>query len=838
MARRSSRHTELCQTGPCFMRHLLLSRIAGQHCVVAVWLLIFTHASVSADDAPDFVRQGRPFLEKHCIACHSGKEPKAELSLDVFRASASLISQRKTWDGVLRMIAAGDMPPEGRPRPDAKELAAFVAHVKAVFLHHDRTAPPDPGRVTMRRLNRTEYRNTVRDLLFVDFNPTEGFPADSIGHGFDNIGDVLTLSPLLMERYLDAAETIASRVIAPNPAKPSVRYLSGRYLQPNNAQTSQGRFRKMDPAAEEAVHSGPFSASGAYLKFSAAADLIFRATLYAETDSKQSVMVALFINGTDIEPSPEAEIAELLHADSDRWKSIQILKRFEITARDSKQTQTIEIPIDHIGGIGNAGIALVRPPEGETPATLFIQHLWSEGPLETRPTSHLKILATPPELPEAERTRVVLTRLLRRAYRRTPTDRELSRLTELVDATLRDGQKWEVGIQRAVTATLCSPKFLFRVELDNRPQSPETQSLDEFQLASRLSYFLWSTMPDDELLDLAGKQQLTKNLNAQVNRMLTDPKSNELVHNFALQWLQIQRLESFSPDAGLFPTFSNPLRAAMLKETELFFESVMREDRSILDLLDADYTFLNEPLARHYGIVDTAGNVAGQKDKQPGGQKFKGPAFQRVPLQGRQRGGLLTQASVLTVTSNPTRTSPVKRGRWVLEQILGEPPPPPPPNVPELPADDKSVATGSLRQRLEIHRRDPSCANCHARMDPIGFALENFDAIGAFRTTDGDFEIDASGEFADGTKFTGPADFKLVISQQKQKFARCLTEKLMIYALGRGLEYYDRPAVERIVADIESKEFRFSSVISGIVTSDPFRKRRGIQPESDAPAKE
>lgn len=822
------------------MRKCRISFFEAIHTCVVVSVLTLFGNELPADELPDFAVHGRPFLQKYCIDCHSGKEPKAELSLDNDHDAASLIKQRKKWNNVLRMISVGDMPPQGKPQPDAADVEAFIAHVKAVFLHHDRNAKPDPGRVTMRRLNRTEYRNTVRDLLFVDFNPTEAFPADDVGHGFDNIGDVLTLSPLLMERYLDAAETIADRVIAPNPPNPSVRHLSGRFLQPNNAQTSQHRFRKMDPASDEAVHSGPFTAPGGYLKFSADADLIFRATLYAETTSEQPVTVALFINGSGIEPSSAEEIATLLHADAPRWKSIRILRTFEITAREAEQPQTIEVPIRRVGGINNAGIALVRPPEGEAPATLFIEHLWSEGPLETRPASQVKILACPPGLSESERNRVVLTRLLRRAFRRTPTDQELARVTGLVEATLASGEKWEVGIQRAIMTTLCSPKFLFRVELDDRPDSPDIQPLDEFHLASRLSYFLWSTMPDDELLDLAEKRQLNASLDAQVKRMLADSKSSELVSNFALQWLQVQRLVQLTPDAKLFPSFNQSLRTAMLKETELFFDSIMREDRSILNLLDADYTFLNEALARHYGIIDTKGNTAGQKPIQPGGQKIKGDTFQRVSLQGGLRGGLLTQASVLTVTSNPTRTSPVKRGRWVLEQILGEPPPPPPPNVPELPEDEKSVATGTLRQRLEAHRKDPRCANCHARMDPIGFALENYDAIGAYRATDGEFDIDPSGEFADGTKFQGPADFKAMISQQKQQFARCLTEKLMIYALGRGLEYYDRPAIERIVTSVESNEYRFTSLIAGIVSSDPFRKRRGIQhePDTEPPGRE
>ncbi|MFT5525849.1 MAG: hypothetical protein ACI9HK_003819, partial [Pirellulaceae bacterium] len=804
--------------------------------IAPILILLTTSLScvgrLSGEEPPDFARGGRPFLEKHCIKCHSGKEPKAELTLDVFLDSSAVVRQRKIWDNVLKMIRAGEMPPQDRPRPQAVEVEAFTAHIKEVFDYADLHAKPDPGRVTMRRLNRTEYKNTVRDLLGTDFNPTEAFPADDVGHGFDNIGDVLTLSPLLMERYLDAAETIANRVIVVNPPKPSVRHLSGRYLQPNNAQTSQGRFRKLDPKAEEPEHSGPYSASGDYLKFSAEDDFVYRATLYAEPRGKLPVKVALFINGTDIQPSSEAEIATLLGTDKPRWKSIKILKTYEITAREANKPQTIEFPISRIGGINNAGIAVVKPPDGEEPAVLHIQHLWSEGPLETRPKSQLLILACSPDKSPDEQVREVLSRLLLRAYRRPATADELARMISLVATVQAGGMNREAAIQQAIQVVLCSPKFLFRVELDDRPTSPESQPLNQFQLASRLSYFLWSTMPDDQLFELARKGQLTANLDGQVRRMLADPKASELVDNFAMQWLQVQRLERSAPDAKLFPTFNDQLRAAMLTETRMFFASVMREDRSILDLLDADYTFLNEPLAKHYGIADTNGNWSGQKANDPGGTPIRGPAFQRVSLQGKSRGGLLTQASVLTVTSNPTRTSPVKRGRWVLEQILGEPPPPPPPNVPELPEDEKAITGGTLRQRMEEHRKNPSCANCHAKMDPIGFSLENYNAVGAFRDKDGEFAIDPAGEFADGTKIAGPDDLKAIIKSRKTLFARCLAEKMLTYALGRGLEYYDRPSIHRIQTNLESNGYKFSVLVTEIVKCDPFTKRRGMNAES------
>ena len=338
---------------------------------------------------------------------------------------------------------------------------------------------------------------------------------------------------------------------------------------------------------------------------------------------------------------------------------------------------------------------------------------------------------------------------------------------------------------------------------------------------------LFRSMPDDALLDAADRGVFDAELPQQVARMLSDPRSSAFVRSFSTQWLQIQRLDSFVADNQLFPSFDPKLKSAMMRETELFFDAVLRENRSVLELIDADYTFLNEPLAKHYGIADTQGNWIGQPASKPGGSALQGETFQRVSLQDRNRGGVITQASVLSVTSNPTRTSPVKRGKWILEQFLGSPPPPPPPNVPELPNQAEDVSTASLRKRMEVHRQNPACANCHAKMDPIGFALENYNAVGAYRTKDGPFEIDATGEFADGSKFGGPADLKGILLNKKEDFIRCLAEKMLTYALGRGLEYYDRPTVERIVQAMPSHEYKMQAFVQEIVLSDPFRKRRG-----------
>lgn len=604
--------------------------------------------AAEASGLPDFARQGRPFLEQYCFDCHSGAEAEVGVALDGYRDAASVANSRKQWEAVLRMVQTGQMPPADSQQPPADEREAFSRLVQAVFAGVDRDARPDPGRVTMRRLNRIEYRNTVRDLAGVDFDPAEDFPSDDVGHGFDNIGDVLTLSPVLMERYLSAAESIVQR-----------------------------------PACQQ------------------------------------------------------------------------------------------------------------------------------------------RLLACSADKSQPEQTREILGRFASQAYRRPATEVEVDRLVALVEASQAEGEKWEAAVHLALQAVLVSPKFLFRVELDNDPHSSQIRPLDEYQLASRLSYFLWSTMPDPQLFELAEKKRLTTDLEGQVRRMLQDDKAGQFVENFALQWLQLRRLETAAPDPKLFPSFDERLRWAMLEETKRFFEAVMREDRSVLELIDADFTFVNGQLAKHYGI---AGKNGAPKRR---GRRAGDDPFVRVAVQGEGRGGLLTQASVLTVTSNPTRTSPVKRGRWVLEQILGTPPPPPPPDVPLLPEGEQDVLSGTLRQRMEQHRANPACANCHASMDPIGFAFENYDAIGRFRTQDGQFPIDPAGELPDGSTFQGAEDLKAVLRNKKQQFARALTENMLTYALGRGLGSGDRPAVNRIVAALDKNDYRFSTLVVEIARSEPFRLRRG-----------
>jgi len=460
---------------------------------------------------------------------------------------------------------------------------------------------------------------------------------------------------------------------------------------------------------------------------------------------------------------------------------------------------------------------------------VIIEYIQLNGPIGARPDSELALLKAPENLDKETKTRHVLDRFVSRAYRRPATNDEVDRLLKIVKSAEDAKEPWEGAISWAMQAALVSPKFLFRVELDSSPDSKDAHPIDDYQLASRLSYFLWSTMPDQELFDLAAKKQLHQNIASQVSRMLRDEKAIALTENFASQWLQLRPLKSHVPDKKLFPEFDERLRKDMLKETDLFVQAIAKEDRSVLDLIDGRFTFLNERLAKHYGIRDTNGNPYLDVAINPRGAPIVGEKFVRVNLEGTKRGGLLTQASVLTVTSNPTRTSPVKRGRWVLEQILGTPPPPPPPDVPELVSSEQTK--GTLRQRMEQHRANPSCAGCHARMDPIGFAFENYNAVGRYRANDEDMPIDPTGELPSGQKFQGPDELKAILKGKKELFSRCLTEKMLTYAIGRGVEFYDKPAIDGILAVLEKNDFRFSHLITAIAQSDPFRLRRGKDQE-------
>lgn len=793
---------------------------------VVLGLLVFFCGAMPAygEDPPaDYKTLGKAFVDKYCSKCHSSEDPQAELVLTRFSDSDSILRERKIWMNVMKQVQSASMPPKEESTPSVSESEKFVEHIKAIFDHADRNAKPEAGRVTMRRLNRLEYKNTIRDLIGVDFDPTSEFPSDDIGYGFDNIGDVLSLPPVLMERYLDAADGILARAITPDPPAVPKRHLSSQYTEPASADVAakliENGYRRLDTSTKEGIELGPIHTQ---YQWDASGEYTFRTKLYGVSSDAQNVQGVILLHGKDL-PNPSSD-AELDSISGNFPRPAKILKTFEVTAKAADQAQVIEVNIPALANRDRVMVGQLKKPEGQS-AKLYIEHLALDGPLDTRPESHRRLLAVTAGKSVPEQTREALGRFMRKAYRRTVEPEELEKLSQWVDQMTAGGEKWEAAMQIAMQAVLCSPKFLFRVEPDDRPASADIRSLDAFAVATRLSYFLWSSMPDDLLLEAAEKGTLEQELAPHIHRMLADERSSALIQSFSTQWLQIQRLESFAADTQSFPSFNAKLKSAMLRETELFFESVLRENRSVLELIDTNYTFLNETLAKHYGIADTVGNWMGQPASKPDGKPIQGDTFQRVSLQDRNRGGLITQASVLAVTSNPTRTSPVKRGRWILEQFLGAPPPPPPPNVPELPSKSEDVSTASLRKRMEVHRQNPACANCHAKMDPIGFALENYDAVGAYRTKDGAFDIDASGEFADGSKFSGPGDLKSIILAKREDFVRCLAEKMLTYALGRGVEYYDRPTIEKIVRSMPGQEYKIQGMILEIVLSEPFLKR-------------
>ena len=735
-----------------------------------------------------------PFVTKHCIDCHGPKKKKADLALHVFTDSASILKARKTWTAVLTQLHAGEMPPSGRTKPAHEDVEKFVKAVSGIFKRYDASAPRDPGRVTMRRLNRTEYENTIRDLVGVEFSGDE-LPSDDVGFGFDNIGDVLTLSPLHMERYLAAAEGIVSRalIVGPLPKVPH-REQAAQYLEPG------GNF----PGGKPRILTSYKKSLNTPYGLSLPGEFEVGVRLTPDQLGDEPVKFALQVDGKTV-------------------------KTFETKLSDAKQA-TYKAPVTLPKGEHRIAVVFLNdykdPKDEKKLRGIKVSSLQLDGPSDTRPESMRMLFAGTEKLEGPAKTKFVLKRFLDRAYRRPATKEELDRILFVAE---KEGSV-EGNVQLAMQAILVSPKFLFRVELDDRATDKKSHPIDDYALASRLSYFLWNTMPDQTLFDLAQKKQLHKEIAPQVQRMLHDPKAIALVDNFAVQWLQLRPLANFSPDLKTFPRFDDSLRLDMIKETKLFFKAIVDEDRSVLDLIDGKFTFLNQRLSNLYGIKDTNGNSQYEKAVTKPGTLIRGDEkFVRVNLEPTIRGGILTQASILAVTSNPTRTSPVKRGRWVLEQILGTPPPPPPPDVPAL--DTGKQTTGTLRQRMEQHRENVACAGCHARMDPIGFAFENFNAIGEYRKHEGKDLIDASGTLPGGQTFNGPAELQKILRGKAELFGRCLTEKMLTYALGRGLESYDKPAIDGIVAALQKNDFKFSILVTSIAQSDPFRLRRGKDQE-------
>jgi len=755
-------------------------------CLIALLLVLAAGTSTRADNLNQRFKDAvQPLLARYCFDCHSDDYAEADLSLEQFKSAPEVRDERARWLRVQNQLQASSMPPDDAEQPSEAERKLLLEWIDQTINQVDCSGPVYPGHVTLRRLNRNEYRNTVRDLLGIDYEPASDFPADDVGYGFDNIGDVLSLPPLLMEKYLAAAQEISERAIVTPPDPALQDQIEGQDLQGDGS--PRGGVARSFSSNGEAFAQLDIPADGLYE---------LRVTAAADQAGDEPAKMAVRVEGREL---------HVHEVRGTRQSPGTYRSRIEMKAGDRK-----------------IGLAFINdyyvPRKGNRGAedrNLFIGDLRLSGPVDVDqadlPVTHRRIFVSQPdeETSREQAARRILAPLALRAFRRPVEPNEVDRLLQLVELADQQGDSFEKGIQLALQAILVSPHFLFRVET-GPDEGGDARTLNDDELATRLSYFLWSSMPDDELLTLARKGQLRNgtNLQQQVRRMLADPKIDAFIENFAGQWLQLRSLEDLTFDPERFPGCDRELLAAMRQETLRFFAEVVRRDLNVLRILDADFTFVNEALARHYGIDGVSGEE-----------------FRRVSLSGTPRAGVMSQASILAVTSNPTRTSPVKRGKFVLENLLGTPPPPPPANVPEL-EDEGRKLTGTLRQRLEQHRTNPSCASCHQLMDPIGFAMENFDAVGRYRTLDEGAEIDPSGELPSGERFAGFEELRnLLVTSKREQFLQCMAEKTLTYAIGRGLEYYDQCAVNEILNGLEQDDYRFSRLVLEVVESDPFQKQ-------------
>ncbi len=818
--------------------------------------LVFACGTIMAEPIParlaldQYRKEIEPLLKEYCYDCHGDGMDKGKVALDKFGSDEALLGSHDLWLHALKNVRSGLMPPPKKPQPTPAEKLKLEAWIKAGVFHVD-PKNPDPGKVTVRRLNRTEYRNTIRDLTGVEFDTAAEFPADDSGHGFDNIGDVLTLSPMLLEKYLAAARSIITRAIPVVPYVPAEQIVAGRefareglsangntlslsYYETNSVTnmvkiTKPGRYQLvLNLSANERFVDNQFDYNKARLGFRADGDAL-------------------------LDKEFTREGGRALRYEFDRtWKagSHELSFSVEPLTPDQKRIRSLTFRIE--------SVTVVGPLEKEH---------W------VRPAGYAKFFPKDtPEAPAAKRqsARELLAPFATKAYRRPVDERTLDRLAALAEATYQQpGKTFEAGVGQAMVAVLASPRFLFREEaMEALPKDGTHPLVDEYALASRLSYFLWSTMPDAELFRLAGERKLRANLTAQVDRMMKDSRFDGLIKNFVGQWLQARDIEAVvidsrqvlareaKPDpeaekrrARLFELRGKPeaeltaderkemeslrsvftrrfgqgqraeltgdLRRAMRQETERTFAHVIRENRSLKELLDSDYTFLNERLAKHYGLTNL--NVTGDEMR-----------LVKLPADSA-RGGLLTQGTLLAVTSNPTRTSPVKRGLFILENLLGTPPPPAPPDIPPLEDAAKAIKGKklSLRDTLALHREQPLCSSCHNRMDPLGLALENFNAMGMWRDEEQGIPIDATATLMSGEKFTQIGELKKILATaHAEDFYRTVTEKLLTYALGRGLEYHDVDTVDRIVARLVQADGRPADLFSSIIESAPFQKTR------------
>ena len=836
----------------------------------------------------EFEQAVLPVLSKSCLQCHNDRVHAGNFSLDAMRDPSAALAKPAVWQKVLDKVSAGAMPPaQARPLTPAERdaITGWIRRLPGIF--DAATAAPAAGRVTARRLNRVEYNNTIRDLLGVAARPADEFPVDDSGYGFDNNGDVLSVSPMLMEKYMQAAEKISKLAVY------------GETLPPKPTRL----VRLMNRRSQDAYDVLSEGTSGVYLPYSLRGAMYGNYTFPVDGEYEFRLRIANFRgdNQNDLTDEERARLAEerrkrFEQLRAERQKALEAakaaggnaaaalpprreatpeeLKAREEAARKAAPPRKLILSVDGapiistvIEGNGSFGYSqgeftsrakvkagerflrasypelanLDDPRENINPDMrrgLFVDYLDIVGPFNPStapPESYKKIFICSQKTAQCART--ILSSLMERAYRRPVTDQELKSKLDLVTLAQREGDSFDEGIRLALQAILSSPNFLFRIEapsstvrrptsvgerrvpgapmlamaaqrpaIDDRRSTPTEYPVSDIDLASRLSYFLWASMPDAELMRVAKSGTLHEPavLEAQVRRMMADPKGYNLVENWAAQWLQLRNLGRTKPDPKRFPTVDDELLDAMRKETNLFVDAIIKEDRSLLDFIDAPFTFVNGPLARHYGI-----------------KGVDGEEFQRVTLDGEQRSGILTQGAILTVSSYPTRTSPPVRGKWVMENLLGTPPPPPPDNVPQL--NDANIGTEvSLRERLEQHRRDPSCSPCHVLMDPLGFGLENYDAVGAWRTHDGKFPIETAGTLPGGQTFSGSKGLKEILRGKSDVFVRNVTEKMLTYSLGRGLERFDRPTVDVIARNVAANNYKFSALVMEVVKSKPF----------------
>jgi len=774
--------------------------------LLEIGFVLYGSGALYAASAPPVDQ--RAFLDKYCVTCHNQKAKTAGLMLDKLDPAA-VSAAAPVWEKVIEKIRGGMMPPAGMPRPDRVAMDAFVASLEQ-SLDQAYFAKVNPGRVGLHRLNRAEYGNAVRDLLGMETDVSSLLPADDANFGFDNIADSLSVSPMLMERYVTAAWKISSLAVGDPKIPPTT------YTFRNRPDLSQDRH----------IEGLPLGTRGGILvkhNFPLNAEYRFKVRFWGNTVNT--------VRGLELPSQVEVTL------DGARVKLVTMggeedanFGNTNPTASAEQLSKRVELQIPVTAGPHHVGFAFVQQSTGPTVELLEPYMREKVDPINTSGIPEIDWVSIsgpmkptgPGDTPSRRRiftcrpaagadavpcARQILTALARRAYRRPVSESETERLLGYFQRGQNEGGSFDAGIENGLAFLLVSPQFLFRAETDADKVAPGSPyRISDLELASRLSFFLWSSIPDDELLAVASRGKLSDPavLAQQVKRMLADSRSGALIQNFFGQWLYLRNLKATVPDQQVFPDFDDNLRQAFLRETELFTGSIVRDDRSVVDLLTANYTFLNERLAKHYGIPNVYGNQ-----------------FRRVTLTDPARRGLLGQGSVLTVSSYANRTSPVLRGKWILTNILGTPPPPPPPNVPAF----NEMASGTVRERMVQHRSNPACSGCHSVMDPVGFAMENFDAVGHWRTRDSGAPVDATGALPDGTKVDGAASMITALAAHPEQFVRTMTAMMLTYALGRGLEYYDMPVVRTVAREAGKNNYRFSEVVLGIVKSPPFQMK-------------